>query len=209
MFADLAGYTALTDVHGDQEAIALLDDYLSALRALVAEHGGSEVKSIGDALLVRAPDAEQALLLGLRATTEIGARHGSPSVRVGMHHGEAIEREGDYFGQTVNIAARVSALASAGEVLVTGAARDAAGEVEGVRFHQRGLQRLRGISEPVSIYLASSGTAAELPIDPVCRMAVDPERAAGALELEGVRYHFCSLDCARRFAEQPEHFVLR
>jgi Cu+-exporting ATPase len=62
----------------------------------------------------------------------------------------------------------------------------------------------------VLLYLASAGaqeTAEGLPIDPVCHMAVDPDRAAGMLVHEGTRYLFCSLHCARRFATEPERFV--
>jgi YHS domain-containing protein len=110
----------------------------------------------------------------------------------------------------VNIAARVSALASAGEVLVTDEVVRAAGEVESVRFIDRGRHPLKGIEEPVLIYLASQGAQESpegLPVDPVCHMAVDPRRSAGVIVHEGVRYHFCSMHCVRRFAGEPEQFV--
>jgi adenylate cyclase len=211
LFADLASYTVLTEVHGDEEAVRLVDDYYDAMRRLFPEHGAHEVKTIGDALLVRVPHAGQAVRLGVRAAHELGAaQHGFPSVRVGMHHGPAIERSGDYLGRTVNIAARVSALAGAGEVLVTHDVVGAAGDVKTVRFIERGRHPLRGIEEPVLLYLASTGaqeTAEGLPIDPVCHMAVDPDRAAGMLMHEGTQFFFCSLHCARRFAAEPERFV--
>jgi adenylate cyclase len=211
LFADLASYTALTEIHGDEEAVRLVENYCDAIRGLLPEHGGHEVKAIGDALLVRVPEADQAVRLGVRAAREIGgAQHGFPSVRVGMHHGPAIERAGDYFGRTVNIAARVSALASSGEVLLTDDTVRAAGNVESVRFIERGRHPLRGIEEPVLIYMASPGaqTSPEgLPIDPVCHMAVDPERAAGMILHEGGRYYFCSGRCVRRFVSEPESFV--
>jgi adenylate cyclase len=211
LFADLASYTVLTEVHGDEEAVRLVDDYYDAMRRLFPEHGAHEVKTIGDALLVRVPDAGQAVRLGVRAAHDLGgAQHGFPSVRVGMHHGPAIERSGDYLGRTVNIAARVSALAGAGEVLVTHDVVGAAGDVETVRFIERGRHPLKGIEEPVLLYLASAGvqeTAEGLPIDAVCHMAVDPDRAAGMLMYEGAQFFFCSLHCARRFAGEPERFV--
>jgi adenylate cyclase len=210
LFADLAGYTALTEVHGDEEAAKLVADYCASIRALLPDHGAEEIKTIGDALLIYVPQAGDAVRFGLRVAHEVGAQHGFPAVRVGMHHGTAIEREGDYFGRTVNIAARVSALAGAGEVLVTGAVVEAAGSVESVRFIDRGRHPLKGIEEPVNVYLASAGaeeTPEGLPIDPVCRMGVDPERAVGVLVHEGTRYYFCSMHCAKRFAEQPDRFV--
>ena len=211
LFADLASYTALTEIHGDEEAVRLVEDYCTAVRRLLPEHGGQEVKTIGDALLVRVPDPDQAVQLGIRVAQEIGgAEHGLPSVRVGMHYGPAIERSGDYFGRTINLAARVSALAGAGEVLVTEDVVQAAGKIASVRFIGRGRHPLRGIENPVAIYLASPGAQQSpegLPIDPVCDMAVDPERAAGMVVHEGVRYHFCSVHCVRRFVSGPEQFV--
>jgi adenylate cyclase len=213
MFADLASYTALTEVHGDEEAVRLVEGYCAAMRRLLGEHGAHEVKTIGDALLVCVPEAAAGVRLGIRAAREVGgAGHGFPSVRVGMHHGPAIERAGDYFGRTVNIAARVSALAGAGEVLVTDAVVAAAGDLERVRFLERGRQSLRGIEEPVLIYVVSPGAQESpegLPLDPVCHMAVDPERAAAMVVHEGVRYYLCTPQCARRFVNRPEDFVPR
>jgi len=213
MFADLASYTALTEVHGDEEAVRLVEGYCAAMRGLLDEHGAHEVKTIGDALLVCVPEAAAGVRLGIRAAREVGgAGHGFPSVRVGMHHGPAIERAGDYFGRTVNIAARVSALAGAGEVLVTDAVVGAAGDVERVRFIERGRHLLRGIEEPVLIYVVSPGAQESpegLPLDPVCHMAVDPERAAAIVVHEGVRYYLCTPQCARRFVNRPEEFVPR
>jgi adenylate cyclase len=210
LFADLAGYTALTEVMGDEEGARVVDGYCTSVRQLLPEYGAREVKSIGDALLIRVPKAESAVRLGLRIALEVGAQHGFPAVRVGMHHGPAIERDGDFFGRTVNIAARVSALAGAGEVLVTEEIVQAGGDVESVHFLERGRHPLKGIDEPVLIYLASAGpeeTPEGLPVDPVCHMAVDPDRAEGMLMHEGARYYFCSMHCTGRFADDPGRFV--
>jgi adenylate cyclase len=198
-------------VHGDEEAARIVEKYCDDLRRLLLEHNGHEVKTIGDAMLVRVPDADQAVLLGTRAALELGgAAHGSPSVRVGMHYGAAIERSGDYFGRAVNIAARVSAIAGAGEVLVTDDVVLAAGDVESVRFIERGRHVLKGIEEPVLIHLAvavGEHSSEGLPIDPVCQMAVDPHRAAASVFHEGRRYHLCSWRCLRLFAAHPNRYV--
>jgi adenylate cyclase len=201
----------LTEVHGDEEAVRIVETYCDGLRRLLPEYGGHEIKTIGDAMLVRVPEADKAVLLGIRTAQELGgAAHGSPSTRVGMHYGAAIERSGDYFGRTVNIAARVSALAGVGDVLATDDVVRAAGEVESVHFVERGRHVLKGIEEPVSIYLAvPSGEQSPegLPIDPVCQMAVDPDRAAASVVHEGSRYQLCSLRCLRQFAADPERYV--
>jgi adenylate cyclase len=136
--------------------------------------------------------------------------HGAPAVRAGLHHGPAIERDGDYFGATVNLAARVSGLAAGGEVLVTARTAALAPDLEGVFYEPRGRQTLRNVREPVDVFAAvrhSEPTQGRLPVDPVCRMAVDPDRAAGRLMHEGTAYFFCTLACAGEFAREPERFV--
>jgi adenylate cyclase len=131
LFADLSGFTALTEAHGDEEAADLAGGFFADLRAILADHGGHEVKTMGDEAMIRCDSASGAIGLALRLVQEIGARQGLPSVRVGLHTGPAAERAGDWFGATVNLAARVSALASGGEVLLTGASAAAAGAPDG------------------------------------------------------------------------------
>ena len=127
MFADIAGFTALTEAHGDQEAAKLVGDFCDAVDAELPGFGGTQVKTIGDAVMLHIPDPGKAVLLGLRIAHDVLQGHGAPAVRVGMHHGPAIERGGDYIGSAVNIAARVSAAATGGEVLLTAETAAAAG----------------------------------------------------------------------------------
>ncbi len=210
LFADLAGYTALTEAHGDEDAADLVAGFCRDVRDLLPEHGAEEVKALGDALMLRVRAPDQAVELGLRVVGELGARSGFPVVRVGMHTGPAVERQGDWFGATVNLAARVSALSAGGEVLITDAVREAAGALLGVQLRSRGVEQLRNVREPVQLYLALREGAVDPTapnIDPVCRMAVDPEGSAGSLVFAGVRHHFCSLACARAFAKSPGTYV--
>jgi adenylate cyclase len=209
-FADIAGFTALTEAHGDEEAAALVADFCDAVRAELPGTGGAQVKTIGDALMLSIPEPGPAVLLGLRITHELMLGHGAPAVRVGLHHGPAVERDGDYFGAAVNLAARVSAEASGGEVLLTGHTAAMAPQLEGILYEPRGRRTLRNIREPVELFAAvragEAGTGT-LPHDPVCRMAVDPERAAGRLVYKDTAYFFCTLACAGEFAHDPERFA--
>jgi class 3 adenylate cyclase len=208
LFADLAGFTALTEAHGDEEAADLVAVFCSEVRSLVAD-SGEVVKSIGDAVMVRFPCPADAIRVGLRIACEAGGGHGAPAVRVGMHHGPAVERDGDWFGATVNLAARIAGLAAAGEVLLTSATLDAADDVKDVRFAKHGTHRLRNVTEEVDVLRAIQGDedVAQLEIDRVCRMAVDRSQAAGKLDYNGHEYIFCSLTCAGRFAADPTRFV--
>jgi adenylate cyclase len=210
LFADLSGFTALTEAHGDEQAADLVARFCLAVRQLLDEHRAHEVKTIGDALMLRTGDAAAAIRLGLRIVYDVGAQHGFPLVRVGMHTGSAVEREGDWFGKTVNLAARVSAAASGGEALLTAATRAASGDVEGLELRERGRRAFRNVGEPVQLYAAvkqGARSSSGLPIDPVCRMAVDPWHGAGRLTHEGVEYCFCSLGCAGAFAQHPTRYT--
>jgi adenylate cyclase len=210
LFADLSGFTALTEAHGDEEAADLVGGFCAAVRRLLVEHQAHEVKAIGDALMLRADDAAAAIRLGLRIIHDVGARHGFPLVRVGMHTGPAVERGGDWFGATINLAARLSAAASGGEALVTAATKAAAGQLAGVELRERGRWAFRNVSAPVPVYAAvrlGTGSSSGLPIDPVCRMAVDPWHSAGRLTHQGVEYCFCSLACAGAFARDPQIYT--
>jgi adenylate cyclase len=208
LFADIAGFTALTEAHGDEEAVALVTRFAESVAEALPAVGGQHVKTIGDALMLRVPDPGDAILLGIRIADGLLGQHGTPPVRVGLHHGDAVERAGDYFGAAVNLAARVSSVAAGGEVLVSGETAALVPELEGVVFESRGRHELRNVGEPIEIFAARpvGAASASLPVDPVCRMAVDPERAPGRLLHDGRAYFFCSLTCAGVFAQNPERF---
>lgn len=210
IFADLAGFTRLTEAHGDVQAANVAQSYAASSRRLAEDHGAEQVKTIGDAVLMRVPDPAGALAFGVRMVGEIGAQHGFPAVRVGIDHGPAEERNGDYFGRTVNVAARVAALAGAGEVLLTDAVRSGAGSVADIDIRHYGRHSLKGIVESVNIFSAARvGVDPDkgLPVDPVCHMAVDPDRCGAELDHWCTRYFFCSEACRDRFVSDPRKYV--
>ena len=208
LFADLAGFTALTEAHGDEEAADLVGDFCEQVGEMLGDYDAEKIKALGDALMLRVPVAGQAVRLALRVVHQVGLRPGFPVVRAGMHSGPAVARSGDWFGATVNLAARVSSAAAGGEVLLTDATRAAAGDLKGIDFLARGVHAFRNVGEPVRLFTAvaqeMSGT---LPIDPVCRMAVDPAHQSGVLIHHNAQYHFCSLTCAEAFAREPDRYA--
>jgi adenylate cyclase len=209
LFADIAGFTALTEAHGDEQAVQLVDDFAAIVQAELPNVGGEYVKTVGDALMLRVPEPGNAIRLGLWITRNAMSGHQAPSVRVGGNFGSAVERRGDYFGTTINVAARVSALARGGELLVTGNTAALAADLDGVLYESRGRQTLRNIAEPLEIFavVRTDDDAEHLVVDPVCQMAVDPERAVGRLMLEGSAYHFCSLSCVATFSQNPQRYA--
>lgn len=208
LFADIAGFTALTEAIGDEQAVQLVDDFGTVVQAELPRVDGECVKAVGDALMLRVPDPADAIRLGLWITRSAMSGHNAPSVRVGGNFGPAVERSGDYFGTTINVAARVSALARGGELLVTGKTAELAADLEGVLYESRGRQALRNVAEPVEIFavVRIDDDAVRLVVDPVCQMAVDPDRAVGRLMYDGSAYHFCSMSCVAAFSQNPARY---
>jgi adenylate cyclase len=201
-FIDLAGFTALTEEQGDEDAAALATRFTRLARGCLGP-GDRLVKSIGDAVLITAPDADRGVALVERVLTEAAADARFPSLRAGLHHGDAVERDGDVFGAAVNLAARVAGEAHAGEVLGTELIANAA-RTMGIAVADLGPVHLKNVSESIPLFsLALVLGATETPIDPVCQAAVDRRAAAGHLRYAGGEYWFCSLTCAAAFASNP------
>jgi adenylate cyclase len=146
LFADLVGFTRFTAEHGDARAADLAVSFHDHVLRLAAELGCDVVKAIGDAVMVRSEDSDSAVELAKRILA-LADEHGFPPARVGLDTGPAIERDGDWFGSTVNVASRVACAARAGELLITERTRDAAAGVRGVALAARGTRRLKGLPE--------------------------------------------------------------
>ena len=154
LFTDLVGYTALADIEGDHRAAQVALELQHRVRALLPGFGGQEVKALGDGIMLRCGDPAAAINLGLRIVAELEEDPTFPLVRIGIHSGEAVAHDGDWYGRTVNVAARLCAVAPGGEVLVSDATRVAAGRLPKVEFGARRLHWLRNVTEPVGTYSA-------------------------------------------------------
>lgn len=210
VICDLAGFTAMTEAHGDEHAADVAEAFVSGVRTLLPQHEAREIKTMGDAVLLHLADADRAVCLARCAVGELGARHGELSVRVGMHTGPAVQRDGDWFGAAVNIAARVAALAQPDEALATAATAAACTPDERRSLERVGPVALRNVAEPVELLrLRVLLDDDHLHRDPVCRMVVDPAGAADSLVHLGRAVHFCSSGCAEVFAAHPELYAAR
>jgi adenylate cyclase len=151
-FLDLTGYTRLTEERGDAAAADLAARLASLVRRSAQEHDGTPVKWLGDGVMFyfRAPGA--AVLAALEMAAAVG-RHGLPPAHVGIHAGPVVFQEGDYFGRTVNLAARIAEYARPGEVLVSQEVVDAAGAGP-VTFTEIGPVELKGVPGPLRLSTA-------------------------------------------------------
>jgi class 3 adenylate cyclase len=149
-FVDLTGYTALTAGGGDETAVRLSTRLAELAEAAVARHGGRVVKLLGDGAMLHFESGTDAVRGALELTDLIAAA-GLPGAHGGVHAGPVIERDGDYFGATVNLAARVAAEAGAGQVLVTPPV--AAQPAEDLEFAPAGASEMKGVGS-VELFIA-------------------------------------------------------
>jgi adenylate cyclase len=152
-FADLAGYARLTVERGDEEAVDAVERFVEAVEQTLPVDA-RVIKTLGDEVMVVGSDP--ATLTGWAVDLQSAIADGGPLPRIGVHYGQALYREGDYYGRDVNQAARVVARASGGEVLVTRPVVDMAAGADGLVFERIGEVGLKGFSEPTELFTASS-----------------------------------------------------
>jgi class 3 adenylate cyclase len=154
-FLDLSGYTRLTEERGDADAAKLAADVAHAVDRTSRQHGGKVVKWLGDGVMLYFRDSRPVVPAALSMLeTVVGA--GLLRAHVGVDAGPVVFQEGDYFGRTVNIAARITDYARPGEVLVSEAAKSLSQDAQ-VAFAEVGPVDLKGIKEPIRVYTAHRG----------------------------------------------------
>jgi adenylate cyclase len=147
-FADLPGYTRLTEEAGELEALDAVERFVEAVEVTLPETA-RVIKMIGDELMIVASDPS-AMIDWAVGFQRLQAER--PLPRIAIHYGEALYRDGDYYGRDVNIAARIAARSAGGEVLVTRAVVEQAGPH--LEFDRIGEIMLKGFNEPTEIFLA-------------------------------------------------------
>jgi len=184
LFADIRGSTAFAERHGNAAAAAMIARFLGLTREAITRHGGTEMDTAGDGIHAVFESASSAVLAGLdivEAAADLNAREPDLplGLGVGIHAGEAVETAEGYIGRAVNIAARLCALAKAGEVLVSSTVKGITQSSITVGFIPRGQRRLKGIQDPILVYAVSRDMHARRPRE------VPRQALAGAAAVAG------------------------
>ena len=151
-FLDLTGYTRFTAERGDKAAAELAETLRRLVQRTSVEHGGRPVKWLGDGVMFHFRDPGPAVVAALEMIDGI-ATAGLPPAHVGLHAGPVLFQDGDYYGQTVNVASRIADYARPGEVLVSQEVVDAAGDVA-VSFAPVGPVELKGVGGALALHIA-------------------------------------------------------
>ncbi len=204
VFIDLAGFSAITDVYGDSLAIAILEIFEGKVSSALKDYA-PPIKWIGDEVMLSFSNPKIAikaigrLLLACRDDPRL------PLTRTAVHHGPIIRRANDLFGSTVNIAARIAALAAPGQLLATQSIADAASN-EGILVRDLGESALRSLPDRITLYeIQLVPTPDQVWIDPVCKMQA-PYSAFQRVAREGP--WFCSKRCEEAYSRSPLTYAL-
>jgi adenylate cyclase len=201
---DVAGFTALTESHGDVHAADLAEHLISTSRALLTDQDVL-VKSLGDAVLLASRETPAALALVKGLFKAFGEVDRFPLLRAGLHRGIAERRGDDYFGAAVNLAARVAASAMGSQVMATEPVGLAARAL-GYGVHDAGTHSLRNIGQPTRLFEIEVFDQPEhRAVDPMCRMSLDVRDAYAALGEPHSRVWFCSASCLEQYVESKSH----
>ncbi len=151
-FLDITGYTRLTQERGDAAAAALASTFSRMVQRTSSQYAGRAVKWLGDGVMFYFADPGPGVVAALDMV-DGAVEAGLPPAHVGLHSGPVLFQEGDYFGQTVNLAARIADYARPGEVLVSQAVVEASSEVPAA-FTEIGPVELKGVSEATRLHVA-------------------------------------------------------
>jgi len=185
LFADLSGFTALTEAHGDRSATDIALRFYDMARSTL-RRGAVLVKTIGDAVMIVCDDVKVGASIALDLHELVDAAPGFPMLRAGLNSGPVVEARGDVFGSTVNLAARVAAHARSGQTLCTEREARWLRDVDFVVVRLVGTAAMKNVLHEVVLYeVRRDELAEEICVDPVCRMRLTPEAAIGHIRHEG------------------------
>ena len=209
-FVDLSSFTPLSQAMGDTAAAQVLDRFSNLVRSAASRHAGTVVKQIGDAFMVIFPSAASAVDWALEIDHCASTEARFPALRVGIHAGPVLYRDGEYVGTNVNIAARIADAAERHEILVTAEVVQEAHLDARSEFVALGPRPLKGLIEEVELLrVQRRGAPPGRAVDPVCGMELDPDDAAARLLWGGEELLFCSMGCLQRFTADPERHLTR
>lgn len=201
LMADLSGYTALTEVHGANDAADIIDQYLDIVHASL--NGKSRLQeNTGDQVMIVSPCADDLLvtaetLLSNSQVDQFLEVHG------GLHYGPVLQRNQRYFGNTINLTARIASMADAGSIWCSADFRDKISDGRN-RFSPRGYHDLKNVRHVKELFAMESTGNSTTFIDPVCKMLIH-ESGKAIPHPTYSQVYFCGDNCLDIYlASDPE-----
>lgn len=205
LFADLSGYTALTEIHGASSAADLVDKYVEIVEKCLV--GDSQLKErTGDEVMIVSSSPDSLLATADMIMKNTTRQEYFLQVHGGLHYGQVLIRNNSFFGSAINITARIAAKASPGTFWCSGDFINALADNTTIKFHSKQKHRFKNVSEEMDIAEVLNVYDQTVFIDPVCRMLIQ-ENSAGIQHPEIKHSYFCSRTCLDIFNNNPDAYV--
>jgi class 3 adenylate cyclase len=200
LIADLSGYTALTDTHGPGAAADLIETYLEIVQESLTDHCEFHQR-VGDEIVIVSPEASCLLSTAVHLLNKCRSRAGFLQIHGGLHRGTILNRNGHFFGTTINLAARIAATAPSGSFYCSEEFIVALRDPSLVQLEARGQFQFKNLGESRLLYELNAEGAKQVCIDPVCRMIIQPGNNNIVHQGEEAVF-FCSDDCLQTYLQQ-------
>jgi class 3 adenylate cyclase/YHS domain-containing protein len=205
--ADLTGYTALTEAHGDSSAARIINRYNEIVNGVLTKDVHF-YQQVGDEIFMISNSVSSLLHYAINLRYEIEKESHFPSIHAGLHYGSAIKQDEKIFGSAINLTSRIAGTAQGGQILCSRSFKISVKETE-TNFHFLGEKRFKNILKPVAIYEIEPNIDSEENwyTDPVCRMHITENNAPAKLPFHNKTFYFCSFECAKNFISHPELYT--
>jgi len=207
MMADLSGYSAMTEVHGANSAISIIDKYLDIVKKSLV--GSSHLhERVGDEMIIIASTAED---LAYTATMMFEHAHEEDQflpLHAGLHYGPIIKKDGDYFGTTINTASRITSVATKGQMVCSSDFISQLPENHPFIIDSKGLHQFKNLLKPVDLFEMScciEYMTRKYVIDPMCHMLIKTPATALQWQHKEEHYYFCSEICLEMYKKLNNH----
>jgi len=213
LIADLAGYTAMTDIHGGEKAADVVFKFTEiAINSLI--HPCELHESVGDEILITSADSDSLLLTIMQIYNKIhtDTEFNLLNIHAGLHRGEIHKSSGLLFGTAINLTSRIAGHARQGQILCSRQFKEDLADSDSFRFKELGEVNFKNLKNPREIYEVSnkhSPPASHHAIDPVCKMHLIVDKETLTTFYDNESYYFCSTKCLSHFKEDPDYYRLR
>jgi len=208
LMVDLAGYTAMTDVHGGESAAKIVNKYMELVDNSL--YGDSEVvQRIGDQVVLISESPADLVVTAYNLKNCALTQHHFLSIHAGIHFGPIHRDAGSLFGSTINITSRIMNIARRGQILCSAKVVDEMPLDFPFSFNKIGKVKLRNVLNEVEIFELNvkEEFSNEFHFDPVCHMLMNPNMENHTYTFEENSYYFCSMHCMELFKTNPEMFL--
>lgn len=207
LIADLAGYTALTEIHGGFSASDLIHRYIELVEDSIKKDTRL-VERIGDEVLITSDSIGGLIDTSLTLLNTIENEPHFPSVHMGLHSGLVIKRDGKYYGHTLNLTSRICSYARAGQILCSQEIVDTVKNSGKYSFLKLGNIQFKNVTDPLAVFeIVVDSKRESISFDPVCKMQIDINKSPAKLVYDGNTYFFCSYRCLKKIIKNPSIFI--